>query len=226
MLKVSSIKKSFSHARILNDITFDAHNAELTVIEGQNGAGKSTLFNIMSGLLTADEGTISVGNIRIDTMPAITRAKFIALLRQDPKNSTVETLSIAENFVLAMLKSKRASLKTTLSEDLLRKIASHVLEHGLDFAHDLHRKMSDLSGGQRQILAFIMATIIKPELILLDEPTAALDEKSSHQLMKLVKNLVTQWNIPAVMISHDRALNREYADVIFELKDGGIVKVA
>ena len=100
------------------------------------------------------------------------------------------------------------------------EIISHLTKLGLDYERHLDKPLGNLSGGQRQILAFAMATLYKPRLLLLDEPTAALDDQSSHQLMKLIKKLVSTWDIPALMISHDHSLNLAYADSIIVLQDG------
>jgi ABC-type uncharacterized transport system ATPase component len=113
---------------------------------------------------------------------------------------------------------------TATSNNVKDLVTSHLASLGLDFCRDLHRTMSDFSGGQRQILAFAMATICQPRLLLLDEPTAALDEKSSQQLMSLVKMMVAKWQIPAVMISHDHNLNQQYGNVILVLADKTIAK--
>lgn len=220
MLSLQGIKKSFGHHQILRGISFDAQSGILTILEGQNGSGKSTLFNILSGTLVQDEGKILLDNSDIGLMPAIERATFMAVLKQDPKASSSASLTVMENCALALLKSRNAQLSFALRASIKEKILAHLKSIELDVASLLDRQMGELSGGQRQILAFAMATMDKPQLLLLDEPTAALDDKSSHLLMRLIKRLVAQWQIPALMISHDHGLNESYGDEVKVLVDG------
>jgi len=218
MLKVVNLSKAFGDSKILDGAHFAAHAGALTIVEGQNGAGKSTLFNIIAGLMSEDEGEVVLGKLNLAAMPATKRALHVAILRQDPKTSTVASFSVLDNFALALLKGKRTGLKKAASASVKERVESHLQNLGQDaFCRDLERPMCDFSGGQRQILAFAMATIHRPQLLLLDEPTAALDDKSSHQLMQLVKQLVNSWQIPAVMISHNHALNQQYGDAIYVL---------
>lgn len=223
MLSLINLKKSFDSKPILKDINFDAQNGLLTVIEGQNGAGKSTLFNIITGLLHQDAGEIILNQVSLSHLSAIERAPYMAILKQDPKASSVESLSVMENMALALLKDRKAALKNALSVNAKQRIRDHLVYLGLGLAIDLNLPMSHLSGGQRQLIAFAMAVLTKPQILLLDEPTAALDENSGQSLMQLVKRLIKEWQIPAVMICHDRKLNREYADKILILENGSII---
>ncbi len=225
MLKINNVSKAFANERILDKACMIANPGVLTIVEGQNGAGKSTLFNIIVGLVHHDEGEILLGDIDFSLMPAAKRALHVAILKQDPKTSSVITLSVLENCELALLKEQKATLGVATSRKVKERVATHLLELELDFFRDFERPMNDFSGGQRQILAFAMATICRPRLLLLDEPTAALDEKSSHQLMKLVKQMIKKWQIPAVLISHDHALNQQYGDNIWVLADKKITKI-
>lgn len=220
MLKIIKLKKSFAEHEILKGASFEAQSGKLTILEGQNGAGKSTLFNILVGNLSADEGQIILDDLDITARKALERAHQIAILKQDPKASSAPNLSILENCALALLKNRRPGLSYALKADIKAQIQAHLKNLGLNYAHVWDKAMGTLSGGQRQIIAFAMATMYKPELLLLDEPTAALDDASTHLLMKLVKELITAWNIPAVMISHDHALNQNYGDKIVVLKEG------
>lgn len=220
MLKIIHIQKYFGPLEILRDISFEAIKTELTILEGQNGAGKSTLFNILLGNIIPDKGQIILSNHDITQEHAQVRAHNIAILKQDPKASSSARLSVLENCALAALKNKRAGLSYALSNNVGENIKTHIRELGLDYEQQWHKPVSMLSGGQRQVLAFAMATMYKPQLLLLDEPTAALDDESSHTLIKLIKKLITNWNIPAVMISHDHALNQSYGDRIILLKAG------
>ena len=220
MLKIIKLRKSFADHEILRGASFDASCGELTILEGQNGAGKSTLFNILIGNLAPDDGQIILNNQDITTLKAINRSHEIAILKQDPKASSAPSLSVLENCALALLKNKHPTLSYALKAKIQEQIRTHLKNLGLNYEHQFNKTMGTLSGGQRQIIAFAMATMYKPQLLLLDEPTAALDDASTHLLMKLIKQLITTWNIPAVMISHDHILNQNYGDNIILLKNG------
>jgi len=220
MLKIINLKKSFAEHEILKGASFEAKSGELTILEGQNGAGKSTLFNILVGNLSADRGQIILNSQDITAQQALQRSQQIAILKQDPKASSAPNLSILENCALALLKNKRPTLSYALKTNIKKHIQTHLKNRGLHYEYMWDKAMGTLSGGQRQIIAFAMATMYKPKLLLLDEPTAALDDASTHLLMKLVKELIATWSIPAVMISHDHALNQKYGDKIIILKEG------
>lgn len=220
MLQISKLKKSFADHEILKGASFDAGPGQLTILEGQNGAGKSTLFNILVGNLAPDSGEIILNSQNITTHKAIDRSHKIAILKQDPKASSAPSLSVLENCALALLKNKQPKLRFALRDNIKEQIRTHIKNLGLNYEHQWSKAMGTLSGGQRQIIAFAMATMYKPELLLLDEPTAALDDASTHLLMKMIKKLITTWNIPAVMISHDHALNQSYSDKIILLRQG------
>jgi putative tryptophan/tyrosine transport system ATP-binding protein len=224
MLQISQIKKSFADHEILCGASFKAFDAKLTILEGQNGAGKSTLFNILVGNLAPDSGQIFLGHRDITRLKASERSHDIAILKQDPKASSAPALSVLENCAFALLKNRRAKLSSALNTRVKEQIEQHITSLGLNYEPQWNQPLGKLSGGQRQILAFAMATTYRPRLLLLDEPTAALDDASSHLLMKLIKKFVALWNIPAVMISHDHALNQAYGDVIFALKNGQIIE--
>lgn len=220
MLKVSHIKKSFDEQIILRDVSFEAHRGKLTILEGQNGAGKSTLFNLLVGILSPDQGKIYLGDKDLSKLSALERSRDIAILKQDPKASSLPSMSLWENCAFALLKNKNSNFKNALSIETKTQIINHLEQLQIDYKQLLDKPLGKLSGGQRQILAFAMATCNRPQLLLLDEPSAALDDRSSQQLMKLVKKLISAWDIPALMISHDHALNQSYGDAIILLKDG------
>ncbi len=127
-------------------------------------------------------------------------------------------MSILENCALALLKNRKPTLNSA-GKNVLIQVKLHLEILGLAYFR-LQQNLLSLSGGQRQMIAFAMATINQPEVLILDEPTAALDEKSAHLLMQMVKKFVKDWNIPALMISHDKNLNCIYGDKILSLQKG------
>jgi putative ABC transport system ATP-binding protein len=222
MLKVENIHKSFG-VKVLDGVSLEAPCGQLTILEGANGAGKSTLFNILAGSLTPDEGHIRLGNEDITEQDQLLRAAYMAILVQDVKAAVAPSLTLLENGALALLKNRSATLRSALNVEARKTILAHLSRLEIPHAHLLETKMGELSGGQRQILAFAFATILKPRLLLLDEPTAALDEQSGIMLMQLIKKFTLLWDIPAVMISHNTELNRSYGDHIVFLSAGRIV---
>jgi putative ABC transport system ATP-binding protein len=221
MLKLINIKKSFSKKPVLQGINCEIKNGSLAALIGPNGAGKSTLFHLITGEIKPDEGSIYLAGHVISEAPKIARAQQIALVRQDPKTATAPSLTVGENMALALLKNKQASLKKALSKANKQKILEHLLSLKID-PEILHQEMGSLSGGQRQMLAFAMATLYPPKLLLLDEPTAALDEPTTIKLMELIKGFIKEWQIPAIMICHDNTVVTRFADEVFQLKDGVI----
>lgn len=220
MLKVIGLKKSFPTVTILRDINFSAEASCLTVIEGRNGVGKSTLFNILCGIVSEDDGNIILNARYLNEIGPSKRARHLAFLRQDPSASSVMTFTVLENFALSLLKTERVRLRNACSTRVKNEVTEHLNRLGLYFVKDLDQPLSHFSGGQRQMLAFAMTTFSKPDLLLLDEPTAALDAKAAIKMMDLIKRFLCAWNIPSVMISHDHDLNRKYADAIYILEDG------
>jgi putative tryptophan/tyrosine transport system ATP-binding protein len=223
MLKVANLKKHFLDKSVLRNISFDANNAELTVIEGKNGAGKTTLFNILSGIIADDGGSITLDALDLRSLSAAERSLHFAVLRQDPASSTVIAFSVIENCALAMLKARYAGLHVACGRAVRHAAMQHFAALGLDYVDNLDQPLTYFSGGQRQMQAFALATIKKPSILLLDEPTAALDEQAAAKLMELVKRFLATWQIPAIMISHDHDLNRRYADVIYVLHNGELI---
>lgn len=220
MLNIKNLKKSFKEP-VLKDINFHAKLSELTVIEGQNGAGKSTLFHVLTGSLTASEGEIILDGQDITKLSEFERSAFMAILVQDVKTAVVPSLSVIENGALAAIKNRRASfLKSATNSANQQQVIAHLQSLSIPYQGLLERPMAELSGGQRQILAFGFATLNRPKIILLDEPTAALDDDSSILLLQLIKRFIKDWNIPALMISHDKGLNQQFGDAIWRLSDG------
>ncbi|MCT3037864.1 ATP-binding cassette domain-containing protein [Leuconostoc mesenteroides] len=210
--------------QILKSINFDIYDRDFITVLGTNGAGKSTLFNTIAGNLSVASGEILHNGNNIAHETAVKRTNYIARVFQDPKMGTAPRMTVAENLLLA---EKRGSKRTLRSRGLTQKKLTEYAALTKVMGNNLDRRLNtatgDLSGGQRQALSFLMATRVKPELLLLDEHTAALDPKTSEQLMLATNEQVTANNLTALMITHNLADALKYGNRLIILNAGNIV---
>ncbi|ORI77601.1 ABC transporter ATP-binding protein [Leuconostoc mesenteroides subsp. cremoris] len=210
--------------QILKSINFDIYDADFITVLGTNGAGKSTLFNTIAGNLSVASGEILHNGNNIAHETAVKRTNYIARVFQDPKMGTTPRMTVAENLLLA---EKRGSKRTLRSRGLTQKKLTEYAALTKVMGNNLDRRLNtatgDLSGGQRQALSFLMATRVKPELLLLDEHTAALDPRTSEQLMLATNEQVTANNLTALMITHNLADALKYGNRLIILNAGNIV---
>lgn len=210
--------------QILKSINFDIYDGDFITVLGTNGAGKSTLFNTIAGNLSVASGEILHNGNNIAHETAVKRTNYIARVFQDPKMGTAPRMTVAENLLLA---EKRGSKRTLRSRGLTQKKLTEYAALTKVMGNNLDRRLNtatgDLSGGQRQALSFLMVTRVKPELLLLDEHTAALDPKTSEQLMLATNEQVTANNLTALMITHNLADALKYGNRLIILNAGNIV---
>ncbi|CQR25560.1 ABC transporter ATP-binding protein [Streptococcus varani] len=209
---------------ILDEVNLEIYEHDFLTILGGNGAGKSTLFNVIAGTLMLTSGSISILGEDVTNLPAEKRAKYLSRVFQDPKMGTAPRMTVAENLLIAKYRGekRRFSPRKILAHkeefsQLLTKIGNG-LERHLDTPTGL------LSGGQRQALSLLMATLKRPELLLLDEHTAALDPKTSLSLMRLTDEFVTGDSLTALMITHHMEDALKHGNRLIVMKDGKIVK--
>ncbi|SPC40133.1 ABC transporter ATP-binding protein [Latilactobacillus fuchuensis] len=208
---------------LLQDINVTIQPDEFVMLLGANGAGKSTFFNIVAGDLTPTSGQITFNDQEITKQSAQQRTRLISRVYQDPKLGTAADMTVAENILLAMRRGQRRRLfprrlaqQRPQIEALAKTLPNH-LEAQLD------KPVSNLSGGQRQTLNFLMATIQKPELLLLDEHTSALDAVSSQALMTFTDTTIRENKLTCLMITHDLADALKYGNRLLILKDGQLI---
>lgn len=228
MLIIKNLKKSFNKGNenevdIFKGFNLDVKDGEFVAILGSNGCGKSTLFNLISGSLKDDGGQIFVKTDEITELTEESRAKKIAKVHQDPSKGVASSLTILENLSLAMKKNERFSLRSLIRKEKKNDFINILKELDLGLENKLDTQVKFLSGGQRQALSLVMATLKKPDLLLLDEHTAALDPKTSDMIMKKTKELVENHKITTMMISHNLKDVIRYADRIVMLSKGEIV---
>lgn len=229
-LEIEHISKVFQRktgdiVKGLEDITLTANKGEIIAIIGTNGAGKSTLFNALTGHITPDVGSIHLNQQDITTIPQIQRASIVARVFQNPSMGTAPRMSVFENLMLASKRGQRRGLSFSLNSTNKEKMAEYISQFNLDLEKRLDLPIEYLSGGQRQIISLVMATIQKPELLLLDEHTSALDPRTAKQVMQMTHKMVTENNLTTLMITHHMQDALNYGDRIVVLHQGKIAKV-
>ncbi|MBR1479648.1 MAG: ATP-binding cassette domain-containing protein [Alphaproteobacteria bacterium] len=199
MLKLENI----CYKNILRNITLEVQNGEFIYVTGDNGAGKTTLFNIISGILKPTSGSVLINNRDISEMSLRERTGLIANVLQDPRQDTIAEMTIFENMNIAYKRGKRrlCTIATTRLRALFKKKLA-ILNMGLEDRLDEYA--GNLSGGQRQALSLIMATLADYEVLLLDEITASLDQKTSALVMAIAQNIAKQDNKACLAILHEK----------------------
>ena len=229
MLDINHISKTFHPGTIsaktaINDLSVHLAPGDFVTIIGSNGAGKSTLFNAVAGSFYVDAGTITLDGRDITYLPEHKRAKIIGRMFQDPLKGTAPNMTIEENLALAYVRSgEKSSLFSTLKKkdkDIFRERLA-LLNMGLE--DRLKHPVGLLSGGQRQALTLLMATMSTPKILLLDEHTAALDPGTAEKVLELTKHIVEKDHITCMMITHNMHQALELGNRTFLMSDGNIV---
>ena len=209
---------------ILDDVSLKIYAKDFITILGGNGAGKSTLFNAISGTLSLTSGSVFIKGNDVTNHSPEKRAAAISRVFQDPKVGTAPRMTVAENIAIAALRGQRRSLRLRNITKYKGDFASLAEQIGNGLEKHLDTPTGNLSGGQRQALSLLMATIVPPDLLLLDEHTAALDPKTSVALMQLTDDLVTSKDLTALMITHHMEDALKYGKRLIVMKDGKIVQ--
>ena len=208
MLKLENVSKTFNlgtvnEKKVLHEINLQLNDGDFVTIIGGNGAGKSTLLNMISGLYPMDCGHIVLDGEDISLQPEFKRAKKIARLFQDPMLGTCADMQILENLALAKRRGQKRGLAWHYAKGEKEEYKEVVKSLGLGLEDRLTSKVGLLSGGQRQALTLLMATLQKPKLLLLDEHTAALDPATSAKVLMLTKEIIERDKLTAMMVTHN-----------------------
>lgn len=209
---------------ILDDVNLTIYEHDFLTILGGNGAGKSTLFNVIAGTLMLTSGSISILGKDVTHLPAEKRANYLARVFQDPKMGTAPRMTVAENILIAKYRGEKRGLLPRKIHSFTDEFKKLVARTGNGLEKHLDTLTGLLSGGQRQALSLLMATLKRPELLLLDEHTAALDPKTSVSLMNLTDEFVTGDQLTALMITHHMEDALKYGNRLIVMKDGKIIK--
>ena len=228
MLELIGVKKTFNPGTVnakqaLAGIDLKLNEGDFVTVIGGNGAGKSTTLNAIAGSWPIDEGKIIIGGNDVTHMPEHKRAQFLGRVFQDPMLGTAANMEIEENLALAARRGKTRSLRwriTDAERKQYRELLS-TLELGLEDRMTV--KVGLLSGGQRQALTLLMATINRPHLLLLDEHTAALDPKTAAKVLQTTDRIISQMNLTAMMVTHNMRDAITHGNRLIMMKDGKII---
>ena len=228
MLDIKNIYKTFNAGTVnekvaLRGVSLHLAPGDFVTVIGGNGAGKSTTLNAVAGTWMVDEGSITIDGVDVTHLPEHKRAKYIGRVFQDPMMGTAATMQIEENLALALRRGKPRTLKVgiTAKEREEYKEMLKILDLGLE--ERLTSKVGLLSGGQRQALTLLMATLVKPKLLLLDEHTAALDPKTAAKVLDATQKIVERDNLTTLMITHNMRDAIAYGNRLIMMHEGRIV---
>ncbi len=228
MLKIKNLSKSFNketehEIKLFKDFDLEIQKNKCTAIIGSNGCGKSTLLNMIAGSIILDDGEIILNGKDIGRLREEKRSAYIGRVYQNPSMGVSPSLTILENMSLADKKSESFTLRKLIKKNRIPEYIKLLKELDLGLENQLNTQVKYLSGGQRQSLSLVMATMKLPDLLLLDEHTAALDPKTSFVVMEKTKEVIERHNITTIMISHNMKDAIDYSDRIVMLDKGKVV---
>ena len=228
MLDVKDIKKTFNKGTVnekkaLQGLSLHLNDGDFVTVIGGNGAGKSTMLNAIAGVWPVDSGTITIDDIDVTKQPEYKRAKYIGRVFQDPMMGTASNMQIEENLAIASRRGKFPGLSWSSKASQREKFREMLAELDLGLEDRLTSKVGLLSGGQRQAVTLLMATLNNPKLLLLDEHTAALDPKTAAKVLALTEKIVTREHLTTLMITHNMRDALRYGNRLIMLYNGRII---
>ena len=230
MLEIKNVnvifnKDTVNEKKALRDLNLKLNDGDFVTVIGSNGAGKSTMLNAIAGNIEVESGRIYNNGLDITYMQEHKRARFIGRLYQDPLKGTAPHMTIEENMGLAYSRGKKVRFGLGVRRSDREYFKSVCTKLGLGLEHRLKNEVGGLSGGQRQALTLLMATMETPELLLLDEHTAALDPKTSKKIMEITNRIVTENHITTLMITHNIKDALHFGNKTIVMNNGSILKV-
>ena len=228
MLELDHIYKTFNPGTVnektaLAGLTLRLNEGDFCTVIGGNGAGKSTMLNAVAGTWLVDEGTIRIDGEDVTRLPEHKRAKYLGRVFQDPMTGTAATMQIEENLALAARRGKRRTLRPGITKAEREAFIERLKILDLGLENRLTSKVGLLSGGQRQALTLLMATLIRPKLLLLDEHTAALDPKTAAKVLAATDRIVERDHLTTLMITHNMKDAIVHGNRLIMMKDGKII---
>ena len=228
MLKLENIYKTFNKNTVneklaINGLSLHLKKGDFVTVIGGNGAGKSTMLNLIAGVYPPDSGQILLDGETITNLPEYKRAKYLGRVFQDPMMGTAANMEIQENLALAYRRGKRRGLKWGITKEEKQLYMEMLKNLDLGLESRMSTKVGLLSGGQRQALTLLMATLQQPKLLLLDEHTAALDPKTAERVLELTQQIVTANSLTTLMVTHNMKHAIQYGNRLIMMYEGNII---
>ena len=228
MLELTNVYKTFNagtvnEKRAIDNLNLKLEDGDFVTIIGGNGAGKSTTLNLIAGVFPADQGSIVLDGVDITRLPEYKRAKYLGRVFQDPMMGTAATMGIEENLALANRRGQRRGLRPGITAQEREKFRKQLAALGLGLEDRMTSKVGLLSGGQRQALTLLMATLKKPRLLLLDEHTAALDPKTADKVLQITEEIVARDKLTTLMVTHNMKHAIQYGNRLIMMDSGKVV---
>ena len=228
MLKLKDINKIFNEGTVdeknaLGDINLELTKGDFVTIIGSNGAGKSTLMNIISGVITPDEGLVEIDGQEVNHLKEHQRAPLIGRVFQDPMAGTAPSMTIEENLAMAFSRNRTRGLRKGVTKARRQMFREHLENLNLGLENRLTAKVGLLSGGERQALSLLMATFTQPKVLLLDEHTAALDPARAAIITKLTKEIVANSGLTSLMVTHNMQQAIDLGNRLIMMDKGTII---
>jgi len=228
MIEITSLEKTFEQpggdvVPALRGVSLTIPAGQFLTVIGSNGSGKSTILNVIAGTYLTDSGTIRIGDVDVTRWPEHRRAALVGRVFQDPFKGTCPSMTVAENLRMAELRGKRRGLRIGLDRASLERYRDALASLGMRLEGRLQASMGTLSGGQRQAVTLLMATLTRPDLLLLDEHTAALDPRAAEQIMAVTDHVVHAQRLTTLMVTHSMEHAVRFGDRTIMMHRGMVI---
>ena len=228
MLELQNVTKVFNPGTVnekvaVNNLSLKMEDGDFVTVIGSNGAGKSTMLNLVAGLWKPDSGKILIDDIDVTKMPEHKRAKYIGRVFQDPHDGTASDMNIEENLAIAARRGKKHTLKWGISKTEREAYRELLAGLGLGLEDRMTSKVGLLSGGQRQAITLLMASLESPKILLLDEHTAALDPKTAKVVLELTDKIVSQNHLTTMMVTHNMKDAIAHGNRLIMMNNGSVL---
>lgn len=228
MIAINNVHKVFNKGKAnqvnaVNGITLQIKSQEFLVIVGSNGSGKTTLLNLVAGSVMPDSGTITIDDNDVTKLADYKRSQWIARVFQNPMSGTASDLSILDNFRLAAIRTRPKGLSIGINDKFKREVKDKIATLGMGLENKIEQSMGTLSGGQRQALTLLMSVMDSCKVLLLDEPTAALDPRSADVVMRTADKLISDFKLTAILITHNLKDAYNYGTRIIQMGEGLVI---